>query len=1402
MKVDFQIPADADDLLATDANVFSVATFSDVRRISEYNLNDMIADATKTFKDGTEISYNSTFDVFFSLARFFGDLSPTVQKATCSSLLSGMQWFGRTLQSRLPEMNSNSSEAQLGRNCLKMYTYLISLIASHQEGEAVKPTQHLGGATKKTKKTKSEFSWSQERERLLAMMLSLLQLDVPKLWPMSCPEEQFVNLITRFAYVALENPEVVKDKDVMHLLTSILGLMVQKYNHSLGASTAIVHLLPHFEHLSHPLASMLAAFAHDFDSPAVVTDVLREIAKMDNSDFVRDASGSRYFASFLAELATLVPELVLPSLSLLLPHLDGEAYPIRNALLKMIGAILTTQLRADLTPNMAATRDELIAILEERLVDVSAYVRKQALQVWQQLAREKAIPLKQLQQIVPACLQRLEDKSSLVRKQAIAFMTTIMRCNPYGDRLDSSSFAATLAEEEAKLKALMVDAGLPVDDAGTTTTTTSKNNDDSNDEADAENKVKAEEENEVDDLIQDSDTGEQSDVEAAEDSTVADEAARTNADGNDDIKEESAELKQQRVITAYLRDAAAFSRALDAAVPLVTQLLGSTTTTDVTEAIQCLVVATEFKVCAADAGVRKMLVLVWSKDAPVKQAVLDAYRQLFFKPDPALFKTKKAQHGMVAKSLMRLTQNATLADLSSLQELVCIMIAEKELDDGVLKQLWDVVAQRVPNMTVAHVQQAVIVLGMAGKAMPDMIKDNVGLLVATGTGPLAQETLLLTRDVCIALQKLPGSKRITSRTKPQRFPRDHAMFASFLAVIKNAVTSPIEGFIPAAEQMVNMVFKMAEQPDVLLTPFLKEMTECVMAAPRDGGGGAVDMTTRLTRLMFVLGHVAVKQLVHADYVLLELKRRRMRQEEVDAAHKSKAKTNKQKDEEDDEMGVGGASAEDLEAEFIHDVCERELVLGNTLLTSYGSLIVSVCVAPHVFHNAHLQAAAVLALTKFMCISSQFCDSHLQLLFTILKSSQYPQARCNAIIALGDLAFRFPNLIEPWTDHLYARLKDENQQVRLNAVMVLTHLILNDMVKVKGQISNLAVCLEDNCTRIADLARLFFSELSNKGNAIYNVMPDVISHVSHEEEVTPEKMKSIMTFLFSFIKKDRHAESLVDKLCQRFRTTHEVSHWRGFAFCLSLINYSDRCLKKLNDQFACYHDKLGDEAIYSSFQDIIGKASKFAKPETKELVAVLEQRINKCHEQGAEGATIAANAAKAKKKTGSKRSSGRGRSSASVSSSTGDEDPAMHDTDDTENRVTRGGGKRSCAGRKKAAANSKKGRGKATAKQQQQKQKRKATRKHGIRSSQLEDSDDSEGDGDVSDFEVSGDDFSDSNAAAVDMLLDESDDEEEDVNVSRVDRKRKTVKSRRQRALRLIQEEEEEELGGEEDVLLA
>lgn len=73
----------------------------------------------------------------------------------------------------------------------------------------------------------------------------------------------------------------------------------------------------------------------------------------------------------------------------------------------------------------------------------------------------------------------------------------------------------------------------------------------------------------------------------------------------------------------------------------------------------------------------------------------------------------------------------------------------------------------------------------------------------------------------------------------------------------------------------------------------------------------------------------------------------------------------------------------------------------------------------------------------------------------MESASTETVRSNCTIALGDLAIRFPNLVEPWTEHMYARLRDPSVSVRKNAVLVLSHLILNEMMKVR--MNNFLTC---------------------------------------------------------------------------------------------------------------------------------------------------------------------------------------------------------------------------------------------------------------------------------------------------------------------------------------------------------
>ena len=135
-----------------------------------------------------------------------------------------------------------------------------------------------------------------------------------------------------------------------------------------------------------------------------------------------------------------------------------------------------------------------------------------------------------------------------------------------------------------------------------------------------------------------------------------------------------------------------------------------------------------------DKGVRQMLTLSWSKEASVKAAVLEAYRQLFFTPDPEVHTTPKARHSFVVKNLMQMTAGAGLGDLKCLEQLVHTMMTENVISPHVIKLLWDVFAQKNENPNVEHSRRAVTVLSMAARADPTVVKDNVGILISVGLG--------------------------------------------------------------------------------------------------------------------------------------------------------------------------------------------------------------------------------------------------------------------------------------------------------------------------------------------------------------------------------------------------------------------------------------------------------------------------------------------------------------------------------------------------------------------------------------------------------------------------------------------------------------------------------------------
>ena len=81
---------------------------------------------------------------------------------------------------------------------------------------------------------------------------------------------------------------------------------------------------------------------------------------------------------------------------------------------------------------------------------------------------------------------------------------------------------------------------------------------------------------------------------------------------------------------------------------------------------------------------------------------------------------------------------------------------------------------------------------------------------------------------------------------------------------------------------------------------------------------------------------------------------------------------------------------------------------------------------------------------------------------------------------------------------------------------------------------------------------------------------------------------------------------------RFRATRCDRQWHDLSFCLSLLSYSEKTLKKLLDNIACYHDKLSDTEVFSNFNLVVDKARKNVKSE--DLLNDFETKLRFCHDK--------------------------------------------------------------------------------------------------------------------------------------------------------------------------------------------
>lgn len=394
----------------------------------------------------------------------------------------------------------------------------------------------------------------------------------------------------------------------------------------------------------------------------------------------------------------------------------------------------------------------------------------------------------------------------------------------------------------------------------------------------------------------------------------------------------------------------------------------------------------------------------------------------------------------------------------------------------------------------------------------------------------------------------------------------------------------------------------------------------------------------LARLIYIIGYIASREMMYLDIDIYnnmkyreDLTREKKNQQKKRTSHgnnnNSKRNTLNQSasdvlkrlstaaepQQEPDDVMVG-ATAEDSIAELINQICEDELICSSHgMLSKFVPLVIEILNQPGKYRNSYVQKASCVTLTRFMKVSSKFCAEYIPFLMNIMDKTKDVDIKCNIIVGLSDFTCRFPNVVEPWTSNLYLTLLEKNDVVRLTAVKMLSHLILQEMIRVRGQLSDMAVCIVDSNEEIRDVTKEFFKAIKDKSNILYNVLPDIISRLSSADgQLEEQKFRTIMQNIIGLIDKDRQVESLVEKLCLRFKITSVERQWRDIAYCLSLLRHTEKTLNKLIEHIPHFKDKIQNDDVMDCFKTIITNANKQTlKKEMKEVAKVLESKLQEC-----------------------------------------------------------------------------------------------------------------------------------------------------------------------------------------------
>ncbi|KRT80719.1 hypothetical protein AMK59_5059, partial [Oryctes borbonicus] len=500
-------------------------------------------------------------------------------------------------------------------------------------------------------------------------------------------------------------------------------------------------------------------------------------------------------------------------------------------------------------------------------------------------------------------------------------------------------------------------------------------------------------------------------------------------------------------------------------------------------------------------------------------AVTNALRTIFLETSA----TSMPEHRkIIVDRLIALMEYITFDKMNGFKSVIHNWVSTGKLDNNITECLFQYFTKK-QDVTDYISLKALQLLILIAPAKKTIVRKNLYLISEVVFGKRGIDDMIVFSETCkLVTAGAAEHQQITDKKPPFKLKPTDSIWGHIINILyKHFENSQIPHYNSAVSSAIGLIYTLCSKPEETCETIINTISEKIGLQNGEEGQRHIPCFI-LIRLCILLAEVAIGQLSFLDETVYKEIKRRLHVTLEKASTKSKTKRNVQDfssaswsrknantstfavtAEDGDESVLEGAQADDSEADFILNVLENKIVTSPTSLGAFAPVVATICKNPDKYDDEYLQCVAVQCLLRYMLVSSKFCSSNIKLIFTILEKTKYFEVKCIIIINLGDLLERFPNIIEPWSLYIYNRLNDTNLKVQKTTFYCIAKLLLRDMLRVKSHIAFMAVFISETSNDLSDMSKNFFNALSVKDNHLYNVLPDIFSHIITVKDINED-----------------------------------------------------------------------------------------------------------------------------------------------------------------------------------------------------------------------------------------------------------------------------------------------------------